>query len=494
MGTNIGKTSEPERQSDMNRSVMAEPLEFDLVSVGGGFAGLVAAVRGAELGLRTAIVETGADERYLCSSRWAGGIFHVSYHDVRLAPAELVAAIERATSGEAEPELAAAIAEDCARTVDWLAAQGARYTSASPIGWHRWTLVPPRAAVAGQDWQGRGPDLMIARLKDRLERRQGRMFLGTRAAALRMANGRCTGIAARRGDSDVALGARAVVIADGGFPGDPELFRRHIGPRPERILQRHAGTAVGDGLRMAEAVGAAFTGLDRFYGHLLSRDAMHNDGLWPYPQIDAVATAAIVVDRSAHRLLDEGLGGISITNDLARLDDPLCATVICDAAIWETAGRAAQIPPNPQLECGGGTLHRADTMAALADATGLDPAALCATVAAYNDAIRAGAAAALSPPRSSKSGNPRPIEAAPFFAIPICAGITNTFGGIAIDGHGRARRRDGSAIDGLYAAGGCTGGLEGGGALGYVGGLVKACVFGLRAAEDAARRIGSGAV
>ena len=43
-------------------------------------------------------------------------------------------------------------------------------------------------------------------------------------------------------------------------------------------------------------------------------------------------------------------------------------------------------------------------------------------------------------------------------------------------------------IDGLYAAGGTTGGLEGGGALGYVGGLIKACVFGLRVAEDAARR------
>jgi fumarate reductase flavoprotein subunit len=65
-------------------------------------------------------------------------------------------------------------------------------------------------------------------------------------------------------------------------------------------------------------------------------------------------------------------------------------------------------------------------------------------------------------------------------------------GGIAIDGNGRVRRPDASTIEGLYAAGGCTGGLEGGGALGYVGGLIKACVFGLRAAEDAARRIRSG--
>lgn len=88
-----------------------------------------------------------------------------------------------------------------------------------------------------------------------------------------------------------------------------------------------------------------------------------------------------------------------------------------------------------------------------------------------------------------KGAPPAPIATPPFIAIPICPGVTNTMGGIAIDGHGRVRRPDGSTIAGLYAAGGSTGGLEGGGALGYVGGLIKACVFGLRAGEDAARRI-----
>jgi fumarate reductase flavoprotein subunit len=319
------------------------------------------------------------------------------------------------------------------------------------------------------------------------------MLLGTRATALRIEGGLCTGVEASHAGADLTLSAGAVVIADGGFPGDKELFRRHIGPSPERVLQRHAGTAVGDGLRMAERAGAALTRLDRFYGHLLSRDAMDDEGLWPYPQIDAVATAGIVVDPEGRRLLDEGLGGISITNDLARLDDPLCATVICDAAIWDTAGRAAQIPPNPQLVEGGGTLHEADTIEAIAALAGIEPATLRATVEAYNEAVRNGRAGELSPLRSTKSGAPRPIETSPFYAIPICAGITNTFGGIAIDGHGRVRRPDGSIIGGLYAAGGCTGGLEGGGALGYVGGLIKACVFGLRAGEDAARRLRPGA-
>jgi fumarate reductase flavoprotein subunit len=463
-------------------------MQFDLVAIGGGFAGLCAALRGAELGLRIAIVEAGTDDAYLCSSRWAGGIFHVSYHDVKLSPVELIAAIERQTGGEADPELAAAIAEDCARTIDWLASHRAEFVHASPINWHRFTLGPPRAALAGQDWQGRGPDRMLGELRRRIEERQGSMLLGTRATALRIERGRCVGLVARRDDTHFNIDATAVVIADGGFPGNAALFREHIGPRPDRVLMRHAGTAIGDGLKMAEAAGAAMTRLDRFYGHLLSRDAMDNPGLWPYPQIDAVATAAIVVDPDGKRLLDEGLGGISITNDLARLDDPLCTTVICDTPIWETAGKIAQIPPNPQLLVGGGTLHQAGTLADLAQAAGLSGSGLAETVVGYNDAVRDRRLAGLSPPRSTRSGQPRTIEIPPFFAIPICAGITNTMGGIAIDGRGRTRRPDGTTIGGLYAAGGTTGGLEGGGALGYVGGLIKACVFGLRVAEDAARR------
>ena len=220
---------------------------------------------------------------------------------------------------------------------------------------------------------------------------------------------------------------------------------------------------------------------------------MENDGLWPYPQIDAVATAAIVVDRGGSRLLDEGLGGISITNDLARLDDPLCATVICDAAIWETRRPGGADPAQPAARAGrrhpAPGRHDRGTRAAW---RALRPI-LALPWRPITRRFATGALAALSPPRSTKSGAPRPIETAPFYAIPICAGITNTMGGIAIDGHGRVRRHDGSMIDGLYAAGGCTGGLEGGGALGYVGGLIKACVFGLRAAEDIARRLRPGA-
>lgn len=411
---------------------------------------------------------------------------------MKLAKADLVKAINQATGGEAVSALVEAIATDCGRAVDWLSGQGAEFTRGSPISWHGWVLAPSRAAVAGPDWHGRGPDRLVDRLAARLAEQGGRLFLGTRAEELQMEAGRCVGVGARQAGSAVSFNAGAVVIADGGFPANPELFRQHIGPRPDRVLQRNAGTAIGDGLRMALKAGAAATRLDRFYGHLLSRDAMTNKNLAPYPQIDAIAAAGIVVGPDGRRLVDEGEGGIAITNRLARLADPLCATVVCDAAIWDKAGRAAQVPPNPQLERAGGTLHRADTIEELAEAAGVSPTGLAETVAKYNAALAAGAIGSLMPLRSSKSGMPTPIVQPPFLAIPICPAITNTMGGVAINADAQVLDRNGLPISGLYAAGGATGGLEGGGSLGYVGGLIKASVFGLRAAEHAARLVRNG--
>jgi fumarate reductase flavoprotein subunit len=264
------------------------------------------------------------------------------------------------------------------------------------------------------------------------------------------------------------------------------MFREHIGPSPERVLQRGAGTGRGDALRMAVEAGAATTRLDRFYGHVLSRDAFHNDALWPYPQVDALGAAGLVVGPDGRRLFDEGLGGIHASNHLATLADPACATVIVDAAIWNGPGRAGLVAPNPGLERHRATIHRAADVATLAKACGIAADALQATVNEYNGALERGELARLSPPRTQRKARAMPIVHAPLMAIPICSGITNTMGGIAIGGNAQVRDRAGKPIAGLYAAGACTGGLEGGPNVDYVGGLIKASVFGLRAADHAA--------
>jgi succinate dehydrogenase/fumarate reductase flavoprotein subunit len=460
--------------------------KFDLVIVGGGLAGMVAGARAAELGLSAAVLEKGTDPRYPCNTRWSGGILHVAYTDPKEGEASLRAAIEQSTRGFTDPALADVMVRETARAIDWLRAQGGRFVRAGRVAWQNWMMAPPRPLVAGLDWQGRGPDVMLRLLADRLREGGGRLVLGARALRLLLREDACAGVEAEISGAAQRLEAPSVVLADGGFQADFALLREHVMPVPEEVKQRCASTGAGDGLRMAREAGAALTPLDCFYGHLLCRDSMVSDRVWPYPELDGIAAAGIVVDPSGARILDEGRGGIAMANRIARSSQPLSASVVFDAAIWEGPGRSARIPANPELARAGGTIHRAPTLGDLARLAGIDREGLERTVALYNAACGSGRLALLAPPRSSDRYQPMPIASAPFLAIPACAGITYTMGGIRIDGDARVLRPDGSAIPGLYAAGATTGGIEGGPFIGYVGGLSKAAVFGLRAAEHAA--------
>lgn len=467
---------------------MSSSDTYDVVIVGGGLAGLVAAARATEFGLSVAVLEKGEGERYPCNARMSGGVFHVAFNDIKSSPAMLRAAIDTATAGSAEPGPAQAVADKAGALVDWLGKQGARFIR-TKVAWQNYILAPPRPLRAGIDWIGRGPDVLLRQLVGNIEKRGGKVHLGTRAASLIMQDGRCVGVATEKAGRMLTFSARAVVLADGGFQSNMETLRQHITPAPAKLKQRGGVTGTGDGLRMARDAGAAITALDRFYGHLLCRDAMYSDAVWPYPELDGIATASILVNDQGDRFLDEGRGGVWIANTIAKQADPLCATIIFDSKIWEGPGRSARIPANPTLETAGGTIHRAPSLAALAEKAGVPAAALETTVVNYNAAVRDNSFATLVPARSPEKFAPWLIEAAPFFAIPVCAGITYTMGGIRIDADARVLRDDGSAIDGLYAAGTTTGGLEGGEPAAYLGGLTKSGVHGLCAAEHIARTL-----
>jgi fumarate reductase flavoprotein subunit len=209
--------------------------------------------------------------------------------------------------------------------------------------------------------------------------------------------------------------------------------------------------------------------------------------LWPRPQADDLAAAGIVIDANGKRVADEGYGGIYLSNAIARLPDPLGTTIVFDQAIWDgPPGRGHVQPPNPLVPETGGTLHRADTLASLAAMIGLTPARLESLVAEYNKALDEGALQKLTPPRRADRHKPWPIKTAPFYAMPICTAITNTMGGIVVDGGARVLDTEGKPIPGLYAAGSTVGGLDGGPHSGYFGGLIKATI-GLIAAETLAK-------
>ena len=364
--------------------------------------------------------------------------------------------------------------------MQWLRSEGVDLVDLG--GYQTNVLAPPWREGFGLTWRGYAGDVALARLEQNLRQRQGRILRGTRACALKLAAGAIE-VAADEAAGAAKFNAASVVIADGGFQASFDMIRAHIASTPEKLLARNGGTATGDGLRMAQAVGAASTDLGMFYGHLHSRDAMHTDRLWPRPYADEIAAAGIVIDADGRRFADEGLGGIYLSNAVARLPDPLGAIIVFDRAVWDgPPGRGHAQPPNPLLPEAGGTLHRAGTIAELAALMGIAPRRLEELVRAYNAAVDAGTLNLLSPPRRSDRYRAWPVRSAPFYAMPICAAITNTMGGIVVDGNGAVLDRSDTPLPGLFAAGSTVGGLDGGPSAGYVGGLIKATIA-LRAAE-----------
>jgi fumarate reductase flavoprotein subunit len=469
-------------------------LSRGAVIIGGGLAGLTAANRLAARGIAVTVIEAGADAQYLCNSRIASGSFNLAHSDPTADAATLRTAIDRQTDGTAEPGLADALAGTAASAMLWLRAEGVKFIKVPRGARSSWSMAPPRPAKPGFGWQGRGPDLTLQCLTRNLATRGGTIALATRATRLLFEGARCVGVAATQTGREVEFRAAATLLADGGFQGNADLVRRFISPRPECLVQRNARTGRGDALLMAEAAGAGLRGTDRFYGHLLVHEALTNDLLWPYPTIDTLASSAIVVDRAGHRFLDEGMGGVAMANALARLDDPLGATTIFDEAQWTTTGRIEFTPPNPYLASCGGTVFTASTLAQLAEQLGIPADALTETIATYNAAIESGDLSGLTPPRTpgrsfgvlrdaEQRTTLQAIKQPPFHAIRLCAGLTYTMGGIAIDAGTQVLDRAGAVMPGLYAAGACTGGLEGGPMAGYLGGLCKALSLGFIAGD-----------
>jgi succinate dehydrogenase/fumarate reductase flavoprotein subunit len=457
-----------------------EDVQHDVIVIGAGIAGLVAANRAAQLGKRVIVLEKSKDEKYLCNSRYTYGTFHINYTDVGADEELLLGRIVACSEGHARKDLARAIARDGRRLMQWLRSEGLDLIDLG--GYQTNVLAPPWRKGFGLTWRGYSGDVALIRLEENLRQRQGRILRGMRACALRLASGGIK-VETEEAAGGAKFHASSVVIADGGFQADFDLIRAHISAAPEKLLARNGGTATGDGLRMVQALGGASTDLDMFYGHLHSRDAMTSVRLWPRPYVDEIAAAAIVLDADGRRFADEGLGGIYLSNAVARLPDPLGATIVFDQEIWNgPPGRGHAQPPNPLLSEAGGTLHRAGTLAELAAMIGIAPEGLQRMVGDFNAAVAAGTLHMLSPPRRNDRYRAWPIRTAPFYALPICAAITNTMGGIVVDGNGAVLDQNDTPVPGLFAAGSTIGGLDGGPSAGYVGGLIKATIA-LRAAE-----------
>jgi succinate dehydrogenase/fumarate reductase flavoprotein subunit len=422
---------------------------IDLVVVGGGMAGLAAAAHAAEQGLRVVVLEkTG---RVGGSSALSAGI---------LWTAPDIQTMREVVPG-GDPELGRVLVEGLEPAVERVRAAGVEVSE-------RWYGQMGFGVAYRADIHA-----LHRHWVQTIEGAGGEIRLDAPVRALRFG-----GTAAVTGAGDVE--ARAVLLATGGFQGDSELVKRFLGWDADRMLLRSNPGSTGDGFRLATAAGAAASrGLGGFYGHLVPAPLTAFEPEHYLPLTQYHSRQSILADVQGRRFTDESLGD-EVSNQAALRLPGMRAVLLCD----ERVRREHVIgPPYPHGQVIdrfalaselGANLASADSagelVARVAD-WGFDAAGLKRTLISYEFG---------GPQDAPLPAEPVPLREPPFHAVEVQPTLTFPLGGVRVDAWGRVLDRDGRAVEGLYAAGGDAGGLQG---PRYAAGLALGLVFGPRAAD-----------
>jgi 3-oxosteroid 1-dehydrogenase len=349
-----------------------------------------------------------------------------------------------------------------------------------------------------EDIRPKGAALIARLFKGLLERGVEAMLETPAREVVTDEAGEVIGIVADHDGAPLRVGARkGVVLACGGFEWNPELVRAHIGYDVKPLSPPNN---VGDGLAMAIEAGAKLANLNSYWGTPVMFDPeITRDGeLVPQFEWGRGAPSSIVVNRKGRRFANEALP----YNDFPKafgLYDPEAVEfpnagpgfLIFDRTVRDEQRILSMFPGRPDPEW----VVKADTIGELAERTGVDRAALEATVARYNEHAARGEdpdyrrhEVGLMAP-----GRVAPIVEPPFYAVELYPGMLGTNGGPQIDRNGQVRKLGGGVVGGLYAAGNTAANVfgwaypSGGGTLGN--GIVFGFLAGRHAGSRPAREI-----
>lgn len=281
-----------------------------------------------------------------------------------------------------------------------------------------------------------------------------------------------------------ARAKKGVVLTTGTFCNNREMMANSMGPDMIATYTTSVSSNMGDGVRMVERIGGAAR--DMNLGCHWSPNNLTAGALPTYTSSEAMHGVApiydsfmpgILVNTDGVRYVNEN-NGYSLTGLATFQQDFHLGWYVVDAN-----NTAVVIPEDPTTEL----FATADTLEGLASCMMVrDPAAFAAEVAKYNRFVEAGKDDDFG---KALDGCPK-IEAAPFYAVPIRPVPYQAYGGIAVDVDGHVLDVSDAPIPGLYAAGICTGSFAAQAGLFYLGGVSQALAFGRQAGKNAAAEEG----
>lgn len=470
-----------------NVSALPDKINTDIVIVGGGGAGLAAAVSALENGANVTIIEKLG---YLGgSTNVCGGAFNASDTSYQKAlgiednPQKHFEQTMKGGHNTNDPELVRYMTNHAKETLLWLesmglvvnpkvgAATGALYQRShypTPAGGHSYINVLEKQL------QKYGPDRV-------------RVLLETKAGDLIEKDGRIVGVKAQNYGKDIEVyGSKGVIITTGGF-GANVAFRQKVntGIWKEAILDERIGcsnisvAAQGDGLAMAEKNGAQLIGLADIQVH---PNGTPGTGLML--DIKTSGRNRLFINENGDRFVNEGA---------AR--DVLSKAIFAqpNQSYWLVQNHLRYPDENQIDPLSGrkmkdmieqGRVKRAKDLDELAKIMNVDVNRLRASIEEYNKVARHEVAKDRFGFEANHTDD-RPMTEGPWYVAKKVPTIHHTMGGIKINTNAEVIDAQGKVIPGLWAAGEVTGGVHGENRLG--GNAVSdLMVFGRTAGRNAA--------
>ena len=346
-----------------------------------------------------------------------------------------------------DPELVETLCANSADAIDWLDEHGITLHNVSSFGGasvkriHRPVNAEGKTVSVGS--------YMIPLLEENCEKAGVKMMLDTTATEiLTDANGAAVGVKATGASGEtVTVNAKAVVLATGGFGANLDMVVKYK-PELKGFMTTNAPGIQGQGIEMAQAIGAATVDMDQIQIHptveantaALITEGLRGDG-------------AILINEEGQRFIDEvGTRDVVSAAEIAQTGS--YSWLVIDQAMAD-ASSVIQGYIKKGYTVTGATYEE------LGKAMGVDAAAFAETMEKWNGCVEA-----KNDPDFGRTSFANPLNTAPYYAVKVTAGVHHTMGGLKINANTEVLNEKGEVIPGLFAAGEVTGGVHGANRLG----------------------------
>lgn len=445
--------------------------ETDVVVIGGGGAGFAAAVSAKEAGADVILLEKLASvggNTLISGGEYAAPANELQEKEgIEDSKEQFAKDVEEAGG---DPELIKVLADNATEDAYWLRDDiGVEWLdSLMFFGGHsvKRSLIP--AAHTGNE--------LIKNYLNKSEELGIEVQTEADVKEILAEDGKIAGVRVETADGEMIVKAKSVVIASGGFGANDEMTNEFDNEIDEHVLSTNSPGATGDGILMAEELGADTVDMEKIQLYPIC-DV--ETGKLLYCGDTRLVGGALLVNKEGNRFVEE-LGTRREISMAIKDQTDYVGYLLWDETSNETTGTMASNPQEAESLFERGLMVKADTLEELAEHFDIDKDALLETVATFNE-------------NSAKEEDPEfnlrmlgwQVKDAPFYMMKAAPAVHHTMGGLKINTEAQVLNKDGEWIDGLYAAGEVTGGIHGSNRLGSVA-MTDITVFGRIAGENAA--------